>query len=133
MPHVSESGTRNAKGESEAGRERYDVSAKYYPGEIEAQDRAGTRLRSSAWGRACTPPSHRRRAGSWSRTYVRRGCVRQTIRAGLVRRVIVSEFVSLDGVFEAPDKWHLPYFDDEMGQEIGRAMAASDATLDWSS
>ena len=50
-----------------------------------------------------------------------------------MRRVIVSEFVSLNGVFEAPDKWHLPYFDDEMGQEIGRAMAASDATLDWSS
>jgi dihydrofolate reductase len=46
-----------------------------------------------------------------------------------VRRVIVSEFVSLDGIVEAPEKWHFPYFDDEMGEEIGRAMAASDAML----
>ena len=46
-----------------------------------------------------------------------------------MRKVIASEFVSLDGVFEAPEKWHFPYFDEEMGQEIGRAMAASDAML----
>ena len=39
-----------------------------------------------------------------------------------MRRVIVSEFVSLDSVFEAPDKWHFPYFDEEMGQEIEAAM-----------
>jgi dihydrofolate reductase len=46
-----------------------------------------------------------------------------------VRRVIASEFVSLDGVFEAPDQWHFPYFDEEMGQEIGAAMGQSDAML----
>ena len=46
-----------------------------------------------------------------------------------MRKVIASEFVSLDGVFEAPDQWHFPYFNDEMGQEIGAAMAASDAML----
>jgi dihydrofolate reductase len=46
-----------------------------------------------------------------------------------MRKVIASEFVSLDGVFEAPDQWHFPYFDEEMGEEIGRAMAASDAML----
>jgi dihydrofolate reductase len=46
-----------------------------------------------------------------------------------MRKVVAAEFVSLDGVFEAPDQWHFPYFDDEMGQEIGRAMAASDAIL----
>ncbi len=46
-----------------------------------------------------------------------------------MREVIASEFVSLDGVFEAPDQWHFPYFDEEMGEEIGRAMAASDAML----
>jgi dihydrofolate reductase len=46
-----------------------------------------------------------------------------------MRKVIASEFVSLDGVFEAPDQWHFPYFDEEMGHEIGRAMAASDAML----
>jgi dihydrofolate reductase len=46
-----------------------------------------------------------------------------------MRKVIVSEFVSLDGVMEAPDQWHFPYFDDEMGEEIGAAMAAADAML----
>src|SRR3712207_3904506 len=46
-----------------------------------------------------------------------------------MRKVIASEFLSLDGVFEAPDQWHFPYFNDEMGEEIGRAMAASDAML----
>ncbi len=46
-----------------------------------------------------------------------------------MRKVIASEFVSLDGVFEAPDQWHFPYFDEQMGEEIGRAMAASDAML----
>jgi dihydrofolate reductase len=46
-----------------------------------------------------------------------------------MRKVIVSEFVSLDGVFEAPDQWHFPYFNDEMGQEIGAAMASADAML----
>jgi dihydrofolate reductase len=46
-----------------------------------------------------------------------------------VRRVIVSEFVSLDGVMEAPDKWHFPYWSDEMGQEIEAAMGQADAML----
>jgi dihydrofolate reductase len=46
-----------------------------------------------------------------------------------VRKVIVSEFVSLDGVFEAPDQWHFPYFNDEMGQEVGAAMGQADAML----
>ena len=46
-----------------------------------------------------------------------------------MRKVIVSEFVSLDGVFEAPERWHFPYFDEEMGQEIGAGMAQADAML----
>ena len=46
-----------------------------------------------------------------------------------MRRVIVSEFVSLDGVVEAPDQWHFPYWSDEMGQEIGAAMGQADAML----
>src|SRR5918998_3590837 len=46
-----------------------------------------------------------------------------------MRKVIVSEFVSLDGVFEAPDQWHFPYFDEEMGQEIAEAMGQADAML----
>jgi dihydrofolate reductase len=31
-----------------------------------------------------------------------------------MRRIIVGEFISLDGVVEAPDKWHFPYVNDEM-------------------
>ena len=46
-----------------------------------------------------------------------------------MRRVIAAEFVSLDGVMESPEKWHFPYFNDEMGEEIGAAMAAADAML----
>src|SRR5215212_8820794 len=47
----------------------------------------------------------------------------------LMRKVVASEFVSLDGVVESPDKWHFPYFNDEMAEAIGAAMAASDAML----
>ena len=46
-----------------------------------------------------------------------------------MRKVVASEFVSLDGVVEAPDKWHFPYFNDQMGDAIGAAMAASDSML----
>jgi dihydrofolate reductase len=47
----------------------------------------------------------------------------------LMRKVVASEFVSLDGVVESPDKWHFPYFNDQMGDAIGVAMDASDAML----
>jgi dihydrofolate reductase len=46
-----------------------------------------------------------------------------------MRKVVASEFVSLDGVVESPEKWHFPYFDDEMGGAIGAAMAQADAML----
>ena len=46
-----------------------------------------------------------------------------------MRKVIASEFISLDGVVGSPDRWQLPYFSDEMGEAIGAAMAASDAML----
>jgi dihydrofolate reductase len=46
-----------------------------------------------------------------------------------MRRIVVIEFLSLDGVMEAPDQWHFPYFNDEMGEEIGAAMAQADAML----
>src|SRR5215212_5180580 len=47
----------------------------------------------------------------------------------LMRKVVASEFVSLDGVVESPEKWHFPYYNDQMGDAIGAAMAASDAML----
>lgn len=46
-----------------------------------------------------------------------------------MRKIIASLFVSLDGVAEAPETWHFPYFNDEMGNAVGAAMADSDAML----
>jgi dihydrofolate reductase len=46
-----------------------------------------------------------------------------------MRTVVASEFISLDGVMESPEKWHFPYFDEQMGQEIEAAMAQTDAML----
>jgi dihydrofolate reductase len=46
-----------------------------------------------------------------------------------MRKVVAAEFMSLDGVMESPDKWHFPYFDEEMGQAVGEGFAASDAML----
>jgi dihydrofolate reductase len=38
-------------------------------------------------------------------------------------------FISLDGVVEAPDKWHFPYFNDQMGAAIGAGAAGVGAYL----
>ncbi|MEU5694342.1 dihydrofolate reductase family protein [Actinosynnema sp. NPDC020468] len=46
-----------------------------------------------------------------------------------MRKIVASLFVSLDGVAEAPETWHFPYFDDEMGNAVGAAMADSGAML----
>jgi dihydrofolate reductase len=46
-----------------------------------------------------------------------------------MRKVIAAEFVSLDGVFGSPETWHFPYFNDEMGEAVGAAMAEADAML----
>ncbi len=46
-----------------------------------------------------------------------------------MRKIVASLFISLDGVYEAPDQWHFPYFNDEMGAAIGEQMAASDTML----
>ena len=46
-----------------------------------------------------------------------------------MRKVIASEFVSLDGVMEAPDRWQFPYFNDEMGEAVGAEMAQADTML----
>jgi dihydrofolate reductase len=46
-----------------------------------------------------------------------------------VRKIKSYFFISLDGVVEAPDKWHFPYFDDEMGDAVGAGFAGADALL----
>jgi dihydrofolate reductase len=46
-----------------------------------------------------------------------------------VRKIKSYFFISLDGVVEAPDQWHFPYFDDEMGAAVGAGFEGSDAML----
>jgi dihydrofolate reductase len=46
-----------------------------------------------------------------------------------VRKIKSNFFMSLDGVVESPDKWHFPYFDDEMGAAVGAGFATADAML----
>src|SRR5262249_45778850 len=38
-------------------------------------------------------------------------------------------FITLDGVVEALDTWHLPYFNDEMGEAVGAMMASNDGLV----
>jgi dihydrofolate reductase len=45
----------------------------------------------------------------------------RTIKAGL--------FIALDGVVEAPDQWHFPYFNDEMGASVDATLGAADTLL----
>jgi dihydrofolate reductase len=44
-------------------------------------------------------------------------------------QIVSSFFISLDGVVEAPDQWHFPYFDDEMGEAVGKMMETTEAML----
>ncbi|MFJ7216379.1 dihydrofolate reductase family protein [Amycolatopsis sp. NPDC098790] len=46
-----------------------------------------------------------------------------------MRKIVSNLFISLDGVVEAPDKWSLRYWTDEIGQAVGGGMAAADAML----
>jgi dihydrofolate reductase len=46
-----------------------------------------------------------------------------------MRKIVASEFISLDGVVEAPDQWHFPYFNDEMGQAVWSTMSATETML----
>jgi dihydrofolate reductase len=46
-----------------------------------------------------------------------------------MRKIKSYFFISLDGVVESPDKWHFPYFDDEMGEAVGAGFATADAML----
>jgi dihydrofolate reductase len=46
-----------------------------------------------------------------------------------MRKIIAGLFVSLDGVVEAPDAWHFPYFNDEMGAAVSATLATADTIL----
>ena len=44
-------------------------------------------------------------------------------------KIAANFFISLDGVIESPDKWHFPYFNDQMGAAIGAGAAGVGAYL----
>jgi len=44
-------------------------------------------------------------------------------------RLVATEYLSLDGVFEEPGQWSRPWFDDEAGQFKWNELQASDAQL----
>jgi dihydrofolate reductase len=46
-----------------------------------------------------------------------------------MRKIVAGLFISLDGVVEAPDTWHFPYFNDEMGAAVTEQMAQGDTML----
>jgi len=46
-----------------------------------------------------------------------------------VRKITSDMFISLDGVVEAPDQWHFPYFNDEMGVAVDATIGAADTIL----
>ena len=46
-----------------------------------------------------------------------------------MRKIIAGVFISLDGVVEAPDQWHFPYFNDEMGAAVDVTLGRADTML----
>ncbi|MFJ9410675.1 dihydrofolate reductase family protein [Streptomyces sp. NPDC101393] len=46
-----------------------------------------------------------------------------------MRKITAGTFLSLDGIAGAPETWHFPYFNDEMGAVVQAQMAASDTML----
>jgi dihydrofolate reductase len=56
--------------------------------------------------------------------YVRDVCI-----GGIVRKITAGIFISLDGVVEAPDQWHFPYFNEEMGAAVDAQLGSVDTIL----
>ena len=46
-----------------------------------------------------------------------------------MRKIVAGLFISLDGVVEAPDQWHFPYFNEEMGAAVDAQLGAVDTIL----
>ena len=46
-----------------------------------------------------------------------------------VRKIIVNEFMTLDGVIEAPEKWQFPYMSDDVSEEIKAEVHNAEASL----
>lgn len=46
-----------------------------------------------------------------------------------MKKLIVSEFISLDGVIEAPQDWHFPYVTDDMQEVVNASLHESDGAM----
>jgi dihydrofolate reductase len=46
-----------------------------------------------------------------------------------VRKIIAGLFISLDGVVEAPDQRHFPYFNEEMAAAVDASLGSADTVL----
>jgi dihydrofolate reductase len=46
-----------------------------------------------------------------------------------MRKITAGLFIALDGVVEAPDQWHFPYFNDEMGAAVDATLGRADTVL----
>jgi dihydrofolate reductase len=46
-----------------------------------------------------------------------------------MRKIVVTEFVTLDGIMEAPNEWQGPYWNDDQGQFKSEELFAADAQL----
>ncbi len=46
-----------------------------------------------------------------------------------MRKIIVAQFISLDGVVEAPERWHFPYADEELYRAMWAVSAEADTML----
>ncbi|WKD36599.1 dihydrofolate reductase family protein [Streptomyces xanthophaeus] len=46
-----------------------------------------------------------------------------------MRKIRAQLFISLDGVVEAPDQWHFPYFNEEMGAAVDATLGRADTLL----
>jgi dihydrofolate reductase len=46
-----------------------------------------------------------------------------------MRKILAAEFMTLDGVMEAPEQWHSQYFNDEMGADQATVMAETELLL----
>lgn len=46
-----------------------------------------------------------------------------------MKKITAGLFISLDGVVEAPDQWHFPYFNEEMGAAVSAQLDAADTLL----
>jgi dihydrofolate reductase len=46
-----------------------------------------------------------------------------------MRKITAGLFMSLDGIVEAPDQWHFPYYNDEMGAAVSATLGTADTML----